>query len=387
MQPWQDPEIEVIRRRHAEFARSELEGDAAERDRAGEFSRERWRACAELGVLGTCIGAEYGGAGAPVAHAVAAFEGLSYGCRDGGFVYALASQLFGIELTLQLMAGDEVKRGYLPRLVAGDLLAAHAFTEEDSGSDAFSMRSTAREDGDGFVLSGVKRYITNAPHADVALVFARTAEERTPFGLGAFWVELGWPGARRGAEFDKVGLRTVHMGELAFDEVRVPAAHAVGGARGGLRVLGASTGFERALLLAVALGPMARAVDECRARARTRRQFDKPIGAFQQVSARIADMIARQRIARQVVYDMASRLDAGKSIHHLVDDAAIAKLFVSEAYVAVELSALQVFGVRGYLLESFAQQDLRDALSSTIWAGTSETLRNLVARYAGLPVD
>ena len=153
MQPWEDPEIEEIRRRHARFAQECLPGDPPARDRTGEFSRERWKACAEFGVLGACVDKAYGGQGRPVTHAVAAIEGLGYGCRDGGFVYALCSQLFGIQMPLQLLAAEELKQRYLPRLVAGDLLAAHAFTEPEAGSDALSMTTTAVAQGDHFVRS------------------------------------------------------------------------------------------------------------------------------------------------------------------------------------------------------------------------------------------
>lgn len=386
MQPWEDPELDEIRQRHVRFAEEHLAGDALARDRAGEFSRDRWRACAEFGVLGICVRKEYGGQERPVTHAVAAIEGLGYGCRDGGFVYAMCSQLFGIQMPLQLLASEELKRRYLPRLVSGEALAAHAFTETDAGSDALSMTTTATAQGDHFVLRGRKCFITNAPEADLALVFARTGTGRNPLSLTAFLVETGWKGVSHGREFDKLGLRTVHMGELIFDDVVVPSTHVVGGKGGGIRVVSESTGWERAVLLAAALGPMSRCIDDCIAQAQSRRQFEKPIGSFQQVSSKIAEMIVRLRTSRLVIYDMASRLANGKSVQSLVQDAAIAKLFVSESYVELELDALQIFGVRGYLMDSFIQQGLRDSLSSTIYAGTSEIMRNMIARFAGLPV-
>ena len=387
MQPWEDPELDEIRERHVRFAEEHLGGDALARDRAGEFSRDRWKACAEFGVLGTCMAKEFGGQARPVTHAVAALEGLGYGCRDGGFVYALCSQLFGLQMPLQLLATDELKRRYLPRLVAGEILAAHAFSETEAGSDALSITTTATADGEQFLLRGRKCFITNAPQADVALVFAKTSPGRSVLGLTAFLVDLQWEGASHGREFEKLGVRTVHMGELIFDDVRVPAGHVVGGKGGGIRVVGESTGWERAVLLTAALGPMSRCVDDCIAHAKTRRQFGKPIGAHQQVSSKIADMIVRLRTCRLVVYDMASRLQNGKSVQSMAQDAAIAKLFVSENYVKLEMDALQVFGVRGYLMDSFIQQGLRDSLSSTIYAGTSEIMRNMIARFAGLPVE
>jgi alkylation response protein AidB-like acyl-CoA dehydrogenase len=386
MQPWEDPELDAIREAHRAFAAKELQGDFALRDREGEVSPERWKAAADFGVLGICMPREYGGQGRPVSHAVAAFEGLGQGCQDGGFIYALCSQLLGVQMALRLCAGPELLRLFLPRLIQGEVMSAHCFTEQSSGSDAFSMETFAKQDGDHFILNGAKCFVTNAPHSDVGMVFAKTMPGRNPLGLTTFMVDMRWPGARHGRTFQKMGMRTVHMGELIFEDVRVPKSHVVGRVGRGLDVLGESTGYERALLLTTALGPMARAVEACVKRARERRQFDKPIGAFQGVSSRVANMIMRQRLSRLAIYDIATKLKDGISIGPHAQDAAITKLFVSDAFIQTELDAMQIFGVRGYLLENFPQQDLRDALSSTIWAGTDETLRNTIAKLAGLPV-
>jgi alkylation response protein AidB-like acyl-CoA dehydrogenase len=384
--PVDDDELDAIRQAHRRFASAELEGDSAARDRKGEFSLERWRAAAEFGLLGICMPVAYGGQGKPVSHAIAAYEGLGRGCHDGGFVYALCSQLFGVQMVLQLCASEALKRGYLPRLIRGELLAANGFTERASGSDAFSMQTRAVEDGDSFVLNGNKCFITNAPVCQVALVFAKTLPERNPFGLTAFLVDMSWDGAGHGESFEKLGLRTVPMGELTFAQVRVPKDHVVASVGSGLTVLAEAMSYERAMLLATALGPMSRAIDECIERARTRKQFDKPIGAFQGTAHRIANMIMRRRLCALAIYDMARKAKDGVSLVRYAQESAITKLFVSEQFIETEMDAMHVFGARGYLLDHFAQQDLRDALSSTIWAGTDETLRNTIAKLAGLPV-
>lgn len=387
MQPWQDPELESIRRRHIELAREELGGDVLARDRDGVFPRDLWRRCADLGLLGLSMDPRYGGRGRPLSHTVAALEGLGYGCRDGGLVYALTSQIFGIQLPLQVLAGEEIKRKYLPQIISGEHLVAHAFTEVDSGSDALSMGTRATARGEDYLLEGRKSFITAAPAADFAIVFARTDEGRSPFALTAFLVDLRWDGASHGREFHKLGLRTVGMGELIFDQVTVPGDHVLAGEGAGLQALIESTAWERALLFTAALGPMARTLDDCIERAKSREQFGKPIGSFQQVSSKIADMTVACRMSRMAIYDMATRLEASRSARPLAQDAAVVKLYVSERYVEVNLAALQIFGVRGYLLDSFVQQDLRDSLSGTIYAGTSEVLRNLIARLSGLPVE
>lgn len=386
MQPWEDPEIEEVKEKYCQLALTHFSGDFAERDKQGEFSLERWKKAAEIGFLKMLMPASYGGHEMPVTHVVAAIEGFGEACHDSGFVYALANQLCGIQIALNQFGSEEAKKEFLPDLMNGKRLAAYGFTEESSGSDAYAMETIATADGDGYRISGNKCYITNAPYADTVLLFAKTGEGRNPFSLTAFMVDMNSEGASHGREFDKMGLRTVRMGELIFDNVHVPKTNIVGGKGVGLRVLTESTGWERSVLIATALGPMNRGLKACIERVKSRTQFDKPIGSYQQISAKIANMVMRQRLSRQVIYDLTSKLSNGKSMQHCAQDAAIAKLFVSENFTQFEMDAMQIFGVRGYLLESFINQDLRDSLSFNIWSGTSETLRNTIAKFEGLPV-
>lgn len=386
MQPWENPEIDAMKGKYHQLALDYFSGDFAERDKTGDFSLQRWKKAAEIGLLSMMMPASLGGMEVPVTHVVAAFEGFGEGCRDGGFVYALGNQLYGIQLTIKQFADEALKEKYLPELMNGNRLAAYGFTEETSGSDAYSMQTTATEEGDNYRINGRKCYITNAPYADSAIVFAKTSEARSPFSLTTFLVDMNNEGASHGREFEKIGLRTVRMGELVFDNVLVPKSNILGGKGGGLRVLAESTGWERAVLISSALGPMNRGLKACIERAKTRNQFDKPIGAYQQISSKIADMVMRQRLSRQVIYDLASKLSSDKSMHTCAQDAAITKLFVSDNFIRFEMDAMQIFGVRGYLLESFINRDLRDSLSFNIWSGTSETLRNTIAKLEGLPV-
>ncbi len=386
MQPWEDPEIDKIKEEYYQLAIDHFTGNFAERDKTGDFSLERWKKAAEIGLLKMMMPTDFGGNEVPVTHVVAAFEGFGEACRDGGFVYALGNQLCGIQLTISQFASREMQEAFLPELINGSRLGAYGFTEETSGSDAYSMETTAVEEGDNYRINGKKCYITNAPYADLAIVFAKTSPDRSPFSLTAFLVDMNAEGASHGREFEKIGLRTVRMGELVFDNVLVPKSNIIGRKGLGLRVLTESTGWERAVLISSALGPMNRGLKECIERVKTRNQFDKPIGSYQQISSKIANMVMRQRLSRQVIYDLASKLASGKSMHSCAQDAAIAKLFVSDNFIQFEMDAMQIFGVRGYLLESFINQDLRDSLSFNIWSGTSETLRNTIAKFEGLPI-
>jgi len=386
MQPWQDPEIDNLVEKYCELAKAHLDGDAAQRDKEGDFSFERWRKAAELGVFSLCMPKPYGD-GQSLTHTLAAFEGITQGCRDGGLMFALFNQVVGVQLTLANLASDSLKEKYLPDLISGQSLACYAFTEESCGSDSFSMETTAVEEDDGFRLNGTKSYLTNAPFSNLAIVFAKTSPKRNPFGLTAFMVDLDWPGCSKGRTFEKMGLRTVHMGEFHMDNVLVPKDHIIGVKGGGLRVLTESTAYERALMTVTALGPMRRALDACIERCKTRKTYDKPIGAYQQVSTRIANMMMRFKLCRQLQYDTVSKLDAGIHTTKIADDIAINKLFITENFTQFEMDAMQIFGVRGYLHDHFIQQDLRDSLAGGIWAGTSETLRNTIAKLAGLPVE
>ena len=386
MQPWEDPQIDQLVQEYYQLAQERLDGDAATRDKEGDFSFERWRAAADMGVFSLAMPAPFG-QGKSLTHTIAAFEGITQGCRDGGLMFALFNQVVGVQMTLANMASQELQQKYLPDLISGKSLACYAFTEESCGSDSFSMETTATEEGDGYRLSGTKSYLTNAPFSNLAIVFAKTSPTRNPFGLTAFMVDLDWEGCSKGRTFEKMGLRTVHMGEFHMDNVFVPKDHIIGVKGGGLRVLTESTAYERALMTVTALGPMKRALDACIERAKTRKTYDKPIGAYQQVSSRIANMIMRYRLCRQLQYETIRKVESGIKLTQIADDIAINKLFITENFTQFEMDAMQVFGVRGYLLDSFIQQDLRDSLAGSIWAGTSETLRNTIAKLAGLPVE
>jgi alkylation response protein AidB-like acyl-CoA dehydrogenase len=285
------------------------------------------------------------------------------------------------------MASDEVRERVVKPAISGDLVLAYAFTEEASGSDVFSGSAAAVRDGDHWVLTGTKAYITNSPMADAALVFARTGEGRSPFAVTAFVVDMHAPGASHGRDFEKVGFRTVRMGELCFDGVRIPRSHVVGRAGAGLNVLTESVGWERSAALAALLGPMNRVLDQVTEWTRTREAYGSPIGSFQQVSARVADLVTRRKMVRMAIYDIASKLGHGSSTQPHMQDIAATKLFVTETYKQYMLDAMQPFGVRGFLYDHEIQQHVRDSLGATIWAGTSESMRNTIAKLQGLPVE
>jgi hypothetical protein len=364
-----------------DFARRELDGDLAKREEAGEFSREAWRACAKFGIQGLPVPAELGGGGADILTTVLAMEALGYGCHDNGLIFSLNAQMWSLELPLVKFGTPAQQQAYLPGLVAGDLIGVHAMTEPDSGSDAFAMRTRAECRGDHYVLNGTKLYITNAPVADVVLVFAADPGQPRLAGVSAFLVEKGTPGFAVTRGLEKMGLRTSPMGEVVLTDCVVPAGNRLGPEGAGMAIFNSSMTWERSCILASAVGAMQRQLEACVGYARERRQFGQAIGKFQSVANKVADMYLRMEAARLLIYQAAWLGQQGRPA---LAEAAAAKLFASEAWVASSLDAIQVHGASGYMKESGIERDLRDAVAGTIYSGTSEIQRVILARTLGL---
>ena len=365
----------------AAFARAKLNQDLAKREEAGEFPAEAWRACAEFGIQGLPVPAELGGGGSDILTTVLVMEALGYGCQDNGLIFSLNAQMWSIELPLVKFGTPAQQQAYLPGLVSGDLIGVHAMTEPESGSDAFSMRTRAERVGDHYRLSGTKLYITNAPVADVVLVFASHPGRPRMAGISAFLVDKGTPGFTVSRSLEKMGLRTSPMGEVVLDDCVVPAESRLGPEGAGMAIFNSSMAYERSCILASALGAMQRQLETCVGHARERKQFGQAIGKFQGVSGKVADMYLRLEAARLLVYRAAWLTGQGKPA---LIEAAAAKLFTSEAWVASSLDAIQIHGAYGYMKEAGIERDLRDAVAGTIYSGTSEIQRVVVSRMLGL---
>lgn len=367
------------------FARRELDQDLAKRDEAGEFPLEAWQACAKFGIQGLPVPVELGGAGADILTTVLVMEALGYGCHDNGLIFSLNAQMWSLELPLVKFGTPEQQQAYLPGLVSGDLIGVHAMTEPDSGSDAFALRTSAERRDDDYVLNGAKLYITNAPVADVVLVFAAlpgTAPGQSRLGgISAFLVERGTPGFSVPRSMEKMGLRTSPMGEVVLTDCVVPASSRLGPEGAGMAIFNSSMAWERSCILASALGAMQRQLEACVGHARMRKQFGQPIGKFQSVASKVADMYLRLEAARLLIYQAAWLGQQGKPA---LAQAAAAKLFASEAFVQSSLDAIQVHGAYGYMKESGIERDLRDAVAGTIYSGTSEIQRVILSRMLGL---
>ena len=366
----------------AAFARGELNRDLAARERSNDFSRDAWQACARFGIQGLPIPTEMGGGGADILTTVLVMEGLGYGSHDNGLIFSLNAQLWSVELPLVKFGTPTQQRTYMPGLMSGELVGVHAMTEPESGSDAFSMLTRAERRDDCYVLTGAKRYVTNAPIADVMLVFAAHPGKPPMAGISAFLLEKDTPGLTVTHHMDKMGLRTSPMADVVLDDCVVPVANRLGPEGAGISIFNSTMVWERSCILAGALGSMQRQLEASVRYARERKQFGEPIGKFQAVAGKVADMYLRLEAARLLVYQAAWLGQQGGG--GAAAAAAAAKLFTSEAWVASSLDAVQLHGAYGYMTESGVERDLRDAVASTIYSGTSEIQRVILGRMLGL---
>ena len=363
------------------FATAALATDMVRRDAEQDFDRELWRRCAEFGLLGLPVPPEYGGLGLGLSEVIAVMEGLGYGSADQGLLFSLNAHLWTNTMPILLFGTEEQKQRYLPGLCDGTLIGANGVSEPDAGSDALSMRTRARREGDGYVLDGTKTFVTNAPVCDLIVGYATLDPNAGPLGITAFIIERDTPGLSVGRKIDKMGLRTSPMGELVFDGCALAAGQRLGREGRGALVFESSMEWERGAILASCVGHMQRQLERCVRYAKQRQQFGQPIARFQAVSHRIVDMKVRIDTCRPLIQRIARLKDAGRSA---VTEASIAKLHVSECYVTNGLDAISVFGGYGYTTEQEIERDLRDAIGSRLYSGTSDIQRNLIARSLGL---
>jgi alkylation response protein AidB-like acyl-CoA dehydrogenase len=375
------PEQQAVKDEAARFARNELNEDLGRRDHDHAFSRAAWDKCAAFGIHGLPFPREYGGQEADILTTMLAMEGLGLGCRDSGLIFAINAQMWAVQTPIWLYGTAAQKERYLGGLCSGTLIGAHAMSEPGSGSDSSALRTKAARRGDRWVLNGTKTFVTNAPIADLFVVFATTNPDRGFMGVTGFLVEKDAPGLRVGNAIEKMGLRTSPMAEVAFEDCELPDEALLGEVGGGAAMFASSMEWERGCLLASCIGAMERQISACIEYAQTRRQFNRPIGKFQSVANKIVDMKVRMETSRLLLYRV-----GWLKMHHkdAVMDAAIAKLHLSECWVQSCLDAIQIHGGYGFMTEFGVERDLRDAVATRIYSGTSEIQRNIIAARLGL---
>jgi len=377
---WSDEQT-LLRETIANFARAELNDGLMEREARGEFNRDGWKRCAEMGVHGLPVPTEYGGMGLDALTTMGVLESLGYGCKDNGLVFSINAHMWTLEMPLLGFGTEAQKRRWLPRLCSGELIGANAMSEPGSGSDAYGLTTRAEKRGDRYVLSGSKVFVSNGPVADLYLVFATVDPALGPNGVSAFLVERGAPGLTVGSPVHKMGLRTSPMSELFFEGCEIPAESLLGREGAGKNLFTDSMTWERSCILASAVGAMQRLLDTSVRYANERKQFGQPIAKFQLVASRLVDMKLRLETSRALLYRAGWMKTKGRSIFL---EAALAKLHISESWVACAQDAIQLHGGYGYMAEYEVERELRDAIASRLYSGTSEIQRMIIAPLLGI---
>jgi len=367
--------VELLRRTVRTFARERIAPRAPAIDRDNRFPRDLWPQLGDLGLHGITVGTEDGGSGLGYLEHVIAMEELSRASASVGLSYGAHSNLCINQL--RRWGSPAQKARYLPRLLSGEHVGALAMSEPESGSDVVGMRLSAAPADDHYVLDGRKMWITNGPEADVVIVYARLPGTRGPQGITPFIVERGMPGFRAAQKLDKLGMRGSDTSELVFDGCRVPATNLLHEPGRGVEVLMSGLDYERVVLAGGPLGIMQACLDTMLPYVRERKQFGQPIGQFQLMQGKLADIYTTANACRAYVYAVARACDLGRTTRH---DAAGCILYASERATWCALETIQALGGNGYINDYPAGRLLRDAKLYEIGAGTSEIRRMLIGR-------
>jgi L-prolyl-PCP dehydrogenase len=376
--PKQEELLQAVRT----FATQELKDlNVIENDRAAHFDRDAWKKCGDFGVQGLPVPAQYGGRGADGLTTVAALEALGHACKDSGPLFSINAHLWTVVMLLVTAGTEEQKRKHLPDLCNGTLIGANAMSEPNSGSDAFSLSTTAEKSGGKYILNGSKTFVTNGPIADLFAVYATVDKSKGVQGVTGFLVPRDAPGLVIGHKLEKMGLRTSPMSEVFLENCEIPAENRIGEEGGGSLLFMRLMTLERGCILSNAVGSMRRLLDLSVRYANSRTQFGQPIGKFQHIAGKIVDMRLRLETSRLLLYHGAWMRSEGKSGFL---EAAMTKLHISDSWVKSCEDALQIHGGYGYMVEYEIERELRDALGSRLYSGTSEIQKNLIASLIGL---
>ena len=368
-------EVNALREMVHSFAQARIKPMAAEIDRANLFPVELWKELGDLGLLGITVPEEFGGVGLGYLAHVVAVEEIARASASVSLSYGAHSNLCVNQINLN--GTPEQKRKYLPGLISGDHVGALAMSEAGAGSDVVSMKLKAEKKNDHYRLNGTKFWITNGPDAETLIVYAKTDPEAGSKGITVFIVEKSMKGFSTSPHFDKLGMRGSNTAELIFEDVEVPFENVLGEEGKGVRVLMSGLDYERVVLSGIGTGIMAACLDEVMPYLASRKQFGQPIGSFQLMQGKIADMYTKKNSARAYVYEVAKACDRGEVTRQ---DAAACVLYASEEAMTVAHQAVQAMGGMGFMNETPVARIFRDAKLMEIGAGTSEIRRMLIGR-------
>jgi len=341
---------------------------------------DKWIYIANTGIIGTCVDVEYGGLGLSALDMILALEAMAKGSSDNGLSFAIAAHSLSCVIPINKYGSSIQKQNYLPDLISGKMIAANAMTESESGSDVFHLQCKAIKNGENYILNGTKTFISNSASSSLVLTYAATNPDKGFFGgVSAFIVDEG--DYKIGTQFKKMGLENCSLGEIIFEETKLTESNLLGKEGGGAFIFNHSMEWERICLAGIHLGAMQRVLNKTIEFVKQRKSLGQSIGKFQGVSHAIADMVSTLDVARNYSYRAAWCLDNKKNVSK---EAAITKLFVSNTVKNFMLQAMQIFGGYGYIAEYGIEQEVRDAMAATIYSGTSEIQKNIIASNLGI---
>jgi alkylation response protein AidB-like acyl-CoA dehydrogenase len=373
-------EQEEIRESVLALCRSHLNQNADKADEQAEFPRKKWKLCCEFGIPGLPIPEEYGGLGRDMLTTALAIKALGLGCPDEGLIFSLCAHMLTCVVPVWRFGSPEQKRDYLPGLCSGEYIGGNGISEANAGSDVSSITTRVEKEENAYLINGTKIFVTNAPVAQVLVIYARHTGGMSMLDISAFLVETHTPGFRIGQVFNKMGLRTSPMSEVILESCRVPMDRLLGRERRGMEVFNHSMLWERIIMAAYHVGAMERQYELTVRYASLRKQFGQKIIGFDRVSDRLVSMKTRIETAKLLLYKVCWSYDTGKMD---MARAAMLKLLASEAKVKNSLDAVQIFGAYGYIKESPVEKQLRDSIAATIYSGTSEIQRKIIAESLG----
>jgi alkylation response protein AidB-like acyl-CoA dehydrogenase len=376
---WTKEQLELFEKAKV-FSQENLNEQVSNNDRNNIFPAEEWKKCADFGVLGLPFDKQYGGGAFDTLTTVLILEGVGYGCKDNGLPFSLNSQLWSTQVAINAFGTEDQKQKYLKKLISG-VIGAFGITEEGSGSDTYALEMTAEKVAGGYKLNGEKHYITLAPICEIAVVFATTNPKLGRWGITAFIVDKTMPGFTTSDIRDKVGMRTTPMGNLYLKDCFVPEENRLGKEGSGLSLFSSAMESERGYIFASQIGRLEKQLELSIAYANSRKSFGQSIGKNQSISNRIANMRLRLETSKMHLYKVAY-LD--KNNLPLMQEAAMAKLYISEAFVESSMDFIRIFGAKGVVTEYEIERDLRDGLGGLIYSGTSDIQRNIIAKLDGV---
>jgi alkylation response protein AidB-like acyl-CoA dehydrogenase len=362
------------------FCHSAIKDDIIEADREERFPRGIWDAFGDFGLMNMILPEKYSGLGLSPLSCARLLEGAGYGCKDNGIFLAIGAHIWAVEIPLLRFGNEDQKQKWLPLLGSGKMIGAHAITEPNNGSDVMNLHTTAEKYEDCYILNGRKTFITNAPVADLFLVFATINKKLGFTGTTGFLIEKDTPGMHIESKMSKMGLRTTHMSEIVFENCRIPKENILGKEKQGHKIFSTAMMWERTMILVPFLGAIQREIENSSRYAQSRRQFNKPIASFQEVRNKIVEMQFHLESARLLLYKAAWLLENGDASMA----SSLAKLAISEASVFTFQNALQIFGGYGYMTESEIERYLRDSIGAKLYSGTTEIQKEIIAHCLGL---